>query len=60
MDKIDVGEEVKMAEQEDEEFTSPTNTSKIDLHLEQFSWKTNWKLTKELLYNQGKDTHTIT
>ena len=37
MDKIDGGEEVKMAEQEDEEFTSPTNTSKIDLHLEQFS-----------------------
>ena len=32
MDTRDGREEIKIAEQEDEEFTSPTNTSKIYLH----------------------------
>ena len=31
----------------------PTNTSKIHLHVERFSLKTNWKLAERLLYNQG-------
>ena len=39
----------------------PTNTSKIHLLVEQFSLKTNWKLTERLLYNQGyqKDSQVI-
>ena len=38
-----------------------TNMSKIHPLVEKFSWKTNWKLAAELLYNQGckKDTHII-
>ena len=37
----------------------PMNASKIHLHIEQFSQKTNWKLSEELLYNQSgeKDSH---
>ena len=37
----------------------PTNTSKLHLHVESFSLKTNWKLAEGLLYNQGceKDPH---
>ena len=31
----------------------PTNRTKIHLYLEQFSWKTNWKLAQKLLQNQG-------
>lgn len=47
-----------MAEEEDVDLTSPTNTSKIQLHKEGFSQKTNWKLEGEL-YNQSckKDLH---
>ena len=61
MDKGDVGEGIEMAKQEDKEFTSSTNTPKILLYVEQFSWKTNWKLTEGLLHNQGwkTDTHKI-
>ena len=29
------------------------NTSKIHLHVEQFSLKTNWRLEERLLYSQG-------
>ena len=34
---------------------------KIHLYVEQFFWKTNWKLVEVPLYNQGyqKDTHVI-
>lgn len=37
------------------------NTSKIYLHMEQFSLETNWKLAEVFLYNQSckKDTHII-
>ena len=37
---------------------TPTNTSKIHLHVEQFSQKTNWKLA-DLLFSQifKKDLH---
>lgn len=37
----------------------PINTSKIYLHVGQFSMKMNWKLAEELLYNQScnKDLH---
>ena len=37
------------------------NKSEIHLHVEQFSLKTNWKLSEGLLYNQGckKDAHII-
>ena len=37
------------------------NTSKLHLHVEQFSLKTNWKPAEGLLYNQGcmKDMHII-
>ena len=40
---------------------SPMNTTKIHLHVEQFSLKTNWKLAERLLYNQGykKNPHII-
>ena len=40
---------------------SPTNRSKIHLHVEQFSLETIWKLAERLLYNQSykKDTHGI-
>ena len=31
----------------------PKNTSKIHLHMEQLSLKTNWRLAERLLYNQG-------
>lgn len=41
-----------MAEQEDMEFTSPHEHIKKNLHVEQLSWKTNWKST-ELLHNQS-------
>lgn len=39
----------------------PTITSKIHLHVEKVSLKTNWRLAKRLLYNQGyeKDPHGI-
>ena len=39
----------------------PTNTSKIHIHLEQFSLKTKWKLTEGFLYNHGckKAIHVI-
>lgn len=39
---------------------SPTNTSEIHQHVEHFSPKTNWKLTKHLLYSHSskKDLHT--
>ena len=39
---------------------SPTNTSEIHQHMEHFSQKTNWKLTKHLLYSHSckKDLHT--
>ena len=41
-----------MAEQEDTELTTtPMNTSKIHLHVEQFSLKTNWKLAERLQFN---------
>ena len=38
---------------------TPTNTSKIHLHGEQFSQKTNWKLAEHLLFSQicKKDVH---
>ena len=38
-----------------------TNTSKICLHVQWFSLKTNWKLIEGLMYNQRwkKDTHAI-
>lgn len=29
------------------------NTSKIHLHVEQYSLKTKWKLAERLLYKQG-------
>ena len=45
-----------MAEEEDVDLTSPTNTSKIQLHKEGFSQKTNWKLEGEL-YNQSCKKH---
>lgn len=32
---------------------SPTNTSKMCLHVEQLSLKINWRLAERLLYNQG-------
>lgn len=35
------------------ELTSPMNTSKIHLHMEQFSLQTNWRLAETLLYNKG-------
>ena len=37
------------------------STSKIRLHVKQFSRKTNWTLAERLLYNQGlkKDTHGV-
>ena len=38
-------EEIKMVDKEDAELTSHTNTSKIDLHVEQSSLKTNWRQT---------------
>ena len=31
----------------------PTNTLKIPLRVRQFSQKTNWKLTEDLLHNQS-------
>ena len=31
----------------------PTDTSKIPLHMEQFSLKTNWRLAERYLNNQG-------
>lgn len=34
------------------ELISPINTSKINLHVEKFTWKTSWKLAEELPYNQ--------
>ena len=36
-----------------------TNTSKIHLHVKQFSQKTKWKLAEDLLYNQScmKEPH---
>ena len=44
------------------ELTSPhpANTSKLYLHMEQFSWKT-WNLADELLNHQGykRDSHII-
>ena len=33
--------------------SSPLNTSKIHLHVGEFSLKTTWKLAESLLYNQG-------
>ena len=37
----------------------PMNASKMHLHIEQFSQKTNWKLSEELLHNQTgeKESH---
>ena len=37
----------------------PTDTSKVHLHVEEFSQKTNWKLAEDLLYNESfkKDSH---
>ena len=43
-----------MVEYKDVELTSPTNTSKIHLHVEQFSQKTNWKLAEDLLYTKAE------
>ena len=39
----------------------PNKTSKIQLHVEQFSLKTNWKLAERLLYSQDckKDPHIL-
>ena len=42
-----------MAEQEDPELTSLMNTSKIHLHVEQLSLKTNQRLVERLFYDQG-------
>ena len=41
---------------------SPMNISKIHLHVEQLSLKTNRRLAERLLYSQGykKDPHRIT
>ena len=52
------GRLTKVTEQEDMELTSPHEHIKNNLHVEQFSLKTNWKLAEGLLYNQDfkKDT----
>lgn len=41
-----------MVVQEDAELNPLYKHTKILLHVEQFSLKTNWKLGEELLYNQ--------
>ena len=43
------------------ELTPTPNTSKLYLHMEQFSWKTLWHLAEELLNHQGykRDSHII-
>lgn len=42
-----------MAESEDVELISHHENSKIDLHVEQFSLKTNQRLAERLQYNRG-------
>lgn len=42
-----------MAEQEEMELISPTNASNMHLHVEQLSQKTDWKLARDLFYNQS-------
>ena len=54
--------EIKIAEKEDVELIFPAKQiKKKNLHVEQSSLKTNWKLAEGLLHNQGyiKDTHII-
>lgn len=45
--------DIKMVEQQDCNSPPPTDTSKIHLHLEKFSPKTNWKWAERHRYNQG-------
>lgn len=40
-----------MAEEENMWLNSPTNASKIHLHVERFSLKINWRLTERLLHS---------
>lgn len=42
-----------MAKQEEMELISPTNASNMHLHVEQLSQKTDWKLARDLFYNQS-------
>lgn len=42
-----------MAKQEEMELISSTNASNMHLHVEQLSQKTDWKLARDLFYNQS-------
>ena len=52
--KEKVAGEIKMAESRRMlSSPHPRNTSKIQLHIEQFSLKTNWRLVERLFYNEA-------